>query len=328
MDFFFDELKKNNVKHVVHLGDVFDRRKYLNFLTAKFAREKFFERLKSANLESVHMICGNHDQYYKDSHTVNSLKEIVEGKYDFHIYDMAEEIDLDGMGVLLMPWIAASNAEHAYEMIKNAKADIVMGHLELNGFEMFKGTFSDHGDMTSVYSKFDLVFSGHYHHKSSNGNIHYLGAFMEHTWSDYNDPRGFHIIDTDTRNVTFFQNPHSIFKMIVYDDTKEDSYEIAQKELKEYNNCYVKVVCANRTDQHAFDTVIENLVKNGAADITVVEDINVLVDNSEEEIDESQDTPKIITSYIDGLSIPVDNKIMSSFMLDIYKEALSVEHIE
>ena len=41
-------------------------------------------------------------------------------------------------------------------------------------------------------------------------------------WSDYNCPKGFHIFDTDTRELERIENPLPIFKKLSYDDTKEN----------------------------------------------------------------------------------------------------------
>lgn len=331
LDFFFQTLIDQKVKHVIHGGDLFDRRKYLNFVTAKFTREHFLARLHSMGIET-HIICGNHDLYYKDSCLVNSLTEMVDGRYEnFHLYNFAEDVTIGGMPFLLIPWITKDNADHTYQIIKESKSDVVIGHLELNGFEMFKGMIADHGDDKSLYSKFTQVFSGHYHHKSSTDNIHYLGAFMEHYWSDYNDPRGFHIYDTETRQIEFFKNPHVIFKMLAYDDVKHENiaHLIANTDYSKYANCYVKVICVNKTNQYAFDLLMDKLYKAGPIDISIIEDQSNITDTAEEEsIDESQDTPTILTKYIEKLQLPVDNKKMTDFMLSIYQEALSVEHVE
>lgn len=331
LDFFFATLEEQGVKYVIHGGDLFDRRKYLNFVTAKFTREHFLSRLVKNGIET-HIICGNHDHYYKDSCSVNSLTEMIEGRFEnIHVYNWAEDVTVAGMEFLFIPWITKENADHTYQIIKESKSDVVIGHLELNGFEMFKGMIADHGDDKSLYSKFTQVYSGHYHHKSSTDNIHYLGAFMEHYWSDYNDPRGFHIYDTETRQMEFYKNPHVIFKMLAYDDVKHENiaHLISATDYSKYANCYVKVICVNKTNQYAFDMLMDKLYKAGPVDISIIEDQSNITDTAEEEnIDETQDTPTILTKYIEKLQLPVDNKKMTDFMLKIYQEALSIEHVE
>lgn len=328
---FFDYLDSNNIKHVIHLGDLFDRRKYLNFLTAKICREEFLIPLNNRGIET-HIITGNHDLYYKDTHEVNSLFEIVGDRYEnIKIYSNPTLINIAGLDIQLIPWICMSNAVESTEAIKKSIAEICIGHLELNGFEMFNGIMSDHGEDKSIYNRFDLVFTGHYHHRSSVGNIHYIGAFGEYTWADYNDPRGFTVLDTDTRKFEFLKNPYAMFKMLAYDDVKHTDIveKINATNYKKYANTYVKVICVNRTNPYAFDLMFDKLYKANPIDISVVEGINNIVDNDAEGIvNEAEDTPTILSKYIDGLTLPVDNAKMKSYMKDIYTEALSVEHVE
>jgi hypothetical protein len=231
----------------------------------------------------------------------------------------------------LLPWINQANKEETIKEIQTTKAEVVMGHLELSGFQMYKGIKSEHGEDTKLYDKFDLVFSGHYHHKSSHGNIHYLGAFAEYTWSDYNDPRGFTIFDTDTREFEFIRNEHSIYKMISYDDvnTPDIIHKINQTDYSEYRNTYVKVLSVKRENTYAFDQLIDKLYKAGPIDISVVEDATTFVDTQEDDVvDQAQDTNTILSNYIKGLTLPVNNDRMVSFMRSIYNDAIATEHIE
>ena len=83
---FFPYLDANNIRTVVHLGDLVDRRKYINMQTATRLRIDFLDKLANRGLD-VHMIAGNHDTYFKNTNTVNALRELVVGKYDFIVYD-------------------------------------------------------------------------------------------------------------------------------------------------------------------------------------------------------------------------------------------------
>lgn len=329
-DFFFKELDSRLIDHIIHLGDLFDRRKYINFLTAKVCRETFLEPIQERGMD-CHIILGNHDTFFKGTNEVNSLQEIVGERYEgIKVYSEPEIIDIDGLQIQLMPWINPSNSEKCHEVIKTTTAEVLMGHLELNGFEMFKGIISNHGDESNVFSKFDMVMSGHFHHKSSIGNIHYLGSFMEQTWSDWNDPKGFHIFDTETRELEFIENPHTIFKMIAYDDLDKDIFKEMDK--IEYSSCkdsYIRIVCVNRTNPYAFDLMMERIYAEGPVDISIVEDFSNITDNTpDEEINQTQDTPTILSSYIKSLTLPVDSSKMIDYMNGIYAEALTIEDVD
>jgi DNA repair exonuclease SbcCD nuclease subunit len=323
LQWFFDTLEKEEIKVVIHLGDLFDRRKYLNFVTAQTCRKYFLEELNTRNIQT-HIITGNHDIYYKDTHEVNSLKEIVDNRYEYiKTYDHPTLLSIDDTKIQLIPWITDSNKDRSYDAIKNTQSDILMGHFDIKGFELLKGTLSEHGDDIEFFKRFDLVFSGHYHHKSSKGNIHYLGAFAEYTWSDWNDPRGFTIFDTKTRNFELIKNPHSIFKMISYNDS-EDINEI---DYSQYKGTYVKVLCQKKENIYAFDMMLEKLYKAEPVDITVLEEEILLTDISKDDIDDVQDTPKILENYITGLTLPVNNDRMVKYIKDIHTEALSTKFI-
>lgn len=326
LDNFFDVLEKEDIKHVIHLGDLFDQRKSINLLAVNRCRKDFLEPLEKMCI-NTHIIVGNHDVFYKNTNEVSSVEEIVGDWYDFiHFYKKPEVINIGGTKIQLLPWIANAYDSDILNAIAKSSADILMGHLELTGFEMFRGSVSDHGMDRALFNRYDVVCSGHFHHKSSVGNINYLGAFAEFTWADHKDPRGFHIFDTADRSLTFIRNEESLFRMISFDDRKDGIVDfVDQFDYKSIRNKYVKVVVSsNKKNPYAFDLFIDRLHAESPLNISVIEDIESFMDeNSEEAVDETSDTPSILSKYIDGLTLSVDPDRMKSFMKEVYIEAVN-----
>ena len=189
---FFPILRREGVTTILHLGDVFDRRKYSNFQSLHLAKEMFFEPARDFK---IHMLVGNHDCYFKNSNHINSVSLTCNEYNNITLYqEIPELIELEGHHIFLIPWISSNNRATALNMISKAKADIVMGHLEINGSEMVPGLYCDHGLDREMFKRYERVFSGHYHTQQDDGHIRYLGAPYEITWNDYNTAKGFHIL--------------------------------------------------------------------------------------------------------------------------------------
>lgn len=320
---FFPYLKEHNIKTLIHLGDLVDRRKYINFMTAKRLREDFLERLEEEKCETI-ILAGNHDTFYKNTNKVNALQEIVgNDKYScIRIHWEPLEVTISGTQILLLPWICTDNEEQSMKMLAETKAQVCMGHLELNGFEMYRGHLNDHGMETKIFQKFDVVCSGHYHHKSSNANIHYLGSHAEFTWSDYDDPRGFHVFDTQTRELTFVQNPNVMFKKLWYDDSNGKP----NIDASQYSGLMVKIIVKTKNNPYWFDLFIEQLEKVNPIDLQVVEDhLNLGLEDDQDIVNEAEDTLTIFKNYISSLNIDTDDRSnVEKMVVSLYNEASSL----
>ena len=102
---FFPECEKRGIKTIIHLGDLMDRRKFVNFNTLSQMREKFVNPLVTGQYD-FHCIIGNHDTYFKNTNDVNSPVELFGDRYEnIHIYDSPVSITLDGCKFGLVPWI-------------------------------------------------------------------------------------------------------------------------------------------------------------------------------------------------------------------------------
>jgi DNA repair exonuclease SbcCD nuclease subunit len=326
---FFPKLKEEGITTLLILGDTFDRRKYVNFYTFKKARDMFFDKLWHNNI-TVHMLAGNHDTYFKNTNEVNSVSLLLREYNNINVIDHPKTIflgDKNQYSVCMMPWICSENYEDSIETIKDTEANICCGHFEIAGFAMHRGMPSQEGLSRDIFGKFDYTFSGHYHHKSSSDNIHYLGNPYELTWQDYNDDRGFHIFDLDTYDLQFIRNPNVMFHRIIYDDKEESITEINNKDLNKFTNTYVKVVVLNKTNPYLFDRFMENLYKVNPIDITIAEDFTDLTEGVEDDmIDQAEDTITIINKFVDGIHDDnIDNNRLKTVMRELYVEALNLE---
>ena len=319
---FFPYLKEHNIKHCIHLGDITDRRKFINFKTLDKFRHDFVYKLGRYDVDT-HVIIGNHDTYYKNTNEINSMNTLFtsfDGKYEPYIYTKATEVDFDGCKMLFLPWICDDNRDDTMQMIEKSDAQIVMGHLEIKGFTMYAGfTNFDHGLDRKLFDKFDLVYTGHFHHKSTQGNITYLGNPYQITWSDYGDKRGFHIFDTETREIEFIQNPYSIFAKLNYDD-REKNYE--DFDVSEYAGKHVKVVVLNKINNVQFDKLIDKLYAVGVAEMTIIEDFTdfdaTFVDDKNLKLD---DTLSLLHTYVDEVDTTADKTRIKDDMKRLYVEA-------
>ena len=332
-DIFFPTLLERDIRTVVHMGDIVDRRKFINYKTLYQMRHNFFDQCWDRYI-NLHMIIGNHDTFFKNTNQVNSmdcLRMMMSGSEGdgggmVRIYHDPTEVVFDGTKVFFQPWICPENKEQSLDAISKTDAQILFGHLEVQGFEMHLGAINYEGLSPKVFEKFEYAFSGHFHHKSDNGNVYYLGNPYQITWSDYKDPRGFHIFDTETRELEFIQNPYEMFYKIYYDDEKTTLEEIQTQDYSQYEGCYVKVVVVNKKNPFWFDTLLDKLYSANVEDISVIENFHDDIDLEDEVIDEAEDTVTILSKYVNSLNID-DKKELDNLLVSLYNESLTIETI-
>jgi DNA repair exonuclease SbcCD nuclease subunit len=322
---FFPYLAEHGISRIFHLGDIVDRRKYINFVTARHLR-KFVEYCDTSGIR-LDVIVGNHDTSFKNTNEVNSMRELFEhSTYDIHYYSDPTDVDINGTTIGVLPWVCSGNYEESMDFLRNTSAQILFGHLEIAGFEMYKGAVNDHGFDSKIFDKFDVVCSGHFHHKSTRGNINYLGAPYEMSWSDYNDPRGFHIFDTETRELTFIRNPLTMFNKIHYHDQDKTLDDIMAVDFDHYKGSYVKLIVHSKTNPYWFDMFVDKIEKTGVLDLQVVDDnLNLQLEDDGDIVSEAEDTLTVLNKVVDQVDSRVDKKVLYNFLSSLYNEALSVE---
>ena len=322
---FFPAIDSAGINTLLILGDTFDRRKYVNFYSLQRSKKMFFDKLADRGIK-VHMLVGNHDTYYKNTNDVNSPRLVLEEYDNINIIKSpTPQLVIGETAICMMPWICAENYTDSMDTLKLTEATICMGHFEIEGFQMYRGAPSHDGLEPKMFDKFDMVFSGHYHHKSSRKNIHYLGNPYELTWQDYDDPRGFHIFDLKTHELEFIQNPNRMFIKVVYDDKDVEIKDITSMDLTHLKTAYVKVVVLNKTNPYLFDTFINNIYQAGPIDITIAEDFTETEDFTDDDVDQAEDTTTILNKYIDNLTTDLEKDRIKSLLRELYIEALNEE---
>lgn len=313
---FFPKLIENKISTILMLGDTFDRRKYTNHISLYHAKKIYFDRLEQLDIK-VYMLVGNHDIAYKNTNMINCPELFLKEYKNIEIIHSPTTIEIDDTKICMIPWITEENEADSMWEIKNTQAEILCGHLEVAGFSMYRGHVAEEGLSPKIFDKFDLVCSGHYHTRSNKGNIYYLGNPHELTWSDYDDPRGFHFFDLDTRKLEFIENTYKMFYKLEYDDTKD----IVDLNSLELQDMIVKLIVIHKTDPNKFDKFIQKLYTKNCFDIKIIEDLSEY-NNGElaEEIDLS-DTLSILSNYIHSIDTDLDKVSIDNYMKVLFLEA-------
>ena len=313
-DIFFPTLEKEGITTVVDMGDTFDSRKGIDFSALSWAKNNYYDRLQEMGVK-VHTIVGNHTAYYKNTNEVNAVDLLLREYDNVTVYSKPTEVVLEKLPILFIPWINQENEEETLKLIQKTSCKCAMGHLELQGFRVNKQIVMEHGLESKLFGKFTRVYSGHYHTRSDNGTVFYLGNPYEMFWNDVNDTRGFHIFDTDTITHTSVNNPHRLFYNIYYEDTNYQTFD-----TREYENKIVRVIVRKKSDTKKFEKFIDKLYGANIAELKVVE--NFVIQESEEfEAFESEDTLSILNRYIEEAEVSLDKSMIQKMIQEIYQEA-------
>jgi len=319
-DIFFPYLEENDISVVVDMGDTFDSRKGIDFSALSWAKNNYYDKLSDMGV-TVHTIVGNHTAYYKNTNDVNAVDLLLREYENVTVYSEATEVNLGGLKTLFVPWINQENEKTTHQLIKKTTCKCVMGHLELNGFRVNKQIVMDHGHESELYSKFSKVYSGHYHTRSDNGRVYYLGNPYEMFWTDVGDRRGFTIFDTETLEHFHVDNPYRLFYNIYYEDTDHQTFD-----AREYENKIVKVIVRKKTDIKKFEKFIDKLYAAGIAELKVTENFDFAGWYGDDEFDplESEDTISILNRYIEEAEVPLDKSLVKKIMHEVYQEACEI----
>ena len=313
---FFPTLEQYGIDTIIHMGDAFDARKAIDYASLEWSKRVVFDPLSKYD---VHMIVGNHDTYYKNTNEINSPELLLNSYSNIKTYSSPSEVKIGGLDILFLPWINENNETKTYKLIEGTTCEVAMGHLELNGFRVNSQIVMDHGHDSKLYSKFTKVFSGHYHTRSDDGRIYYLGNPYEMFWSDVGDRRGFTIFDTETLEHFSIDNPHQLFHVIKYNDNPASLLD-----TRPYTGKYVKVIVQNKSKPKEFDKFIDKIYKANPFEVKIVETFQEQQSEQVDESIESEDTISLLDRYIQESEVEMDKTTIKKMIREVYQEACEI----
>lgn len=312
---FFPALDSGSIDTVVHLGDCFDVRKGIDYWSLAWAKTNFFDPLKERGIH-LYLIVGNHDIFYKDSLSINSPGLNLREYDNITIIDSPRTVSVRDTNVFMVPWLCTGNAESFTQELDATTADISMGHLELAGFYANKDYQCQHGTDPNVFKQFNTVFSGHFHKKSTRGNITYLGNPYQLYWNDEGDTRGFHLFDLETQELEFIENPRTMFHKVYYNEGNQKL--INPNKLADG---YVKVVVEKSTPTK-LSKFVDRLYEVGIHDLKVIETQDLSIDDDVEI--EAEDTLTTFTNYVTAMEGEFNKDNVIDIFKSLYVEAQEI----
>ena len=244
---------------------------------------------------------------------------------DFTLYEEPTVVNFDGLDLALLPWINKTNYDESVEFIKTASAPILIGHLELNGYQVLHGIQYQGGNGMdpNLFNRYEQVYSGHFHCRQEKDNIYYFGTQYQITFADLNDTKGFHVLDTDTRELEFVENPFKMFHTLTYND-KDGPVDVDSLDVSHLKDTYVKLLVEYKKHPYSFDQYMDRLYDVGVSKLTIVEDVADDELTDEDSVDLAQDTVTLINNEIDSMEEVEDKDKMKRLIKDLYMESLSL----
>lgn len=298
-EYVFPYMKKNSIRHIVHLGDVFENRKGVNSESG-FNYVKYFLLPIIENDLILYQILGNHDIFYDKNNKINTLKMFFSliNNSNLKLIENYERIVLDKKKIYLVSYGSDIDISEIY-------GDILFGHFNIDGFEMQKGVSVYNGMKQSLFSNFKNVFSGHIHRRDKQKNITYVGSLVENNFGENDFIHGFYVFDLDKNEIEFIPIEEKIF------------IKIKQDEIDKYDNFNDKVVEIEFNEENSSiesENIIEKLQILNPTGIKI-KYINKEIKNIEVE---NYDFMNVLKEYIENIEEKFNKEILFKIIMKFY----------
>lgn len=293
LDYIGDYAKKNNIKHIVNLGDLFDRPES----NSNAFVPVFRKLLELSKIASIYSIIGNHE--LKDKFGNDTLVETFSSFGTF--IQNNSTINIDGVDCDFL-----SYTENPQD-IPN-KGRILFGHLEVDGF-FYNPKKQVEGSMFSpeLFDNYELVVSGHLHHEQHKNNFEFIGSPYPTNRGEGNKKNYFAVIrDTACELVEYNDGP--------------DYITILAENFNENINYTNKIVTVQLTKKvENFVKLRDILFEKGALEVLPEFIKEEIVDTNEHKIDTNEGVIKSAARYLQEVKAP---EIDNNFLLKCFKEVL------
>jgi DNA repair exonuclease SbcCD nuclease subunit len=190
IDWFIDQSKQQSAETCIFSGDFHHNRASINVSTLNYSVNAM--KKLSAAFNHVYILVGNHDLYYRANRELNS----------FPYADLLPNVTIINDNILeigdvgFVPWLV----DEEWKKVKKLNSKYIFGHFELPHFMLNSIVkMPDHGELqVENFTKSDYVFSGHFHKRQIQDNVHYLGSPFAHNYADaWDSNRGCMFLEWD-----------------------------------------------------------------------------------------------------------------------------------
>ena len=304
VDWFIETAQEHGCDTAIFCGDWNHNRNSLN-LTTMDAGIRSLEKLGAA-FDKFYMFAGNHDLYYKDKRDVKSTE------FARHIpgVTVVEEIT-QIEDVALVPWMVGDE----WKKVAAMDCKYMFGHFELPSFLMNAMVrMPDHGELKAEnLTKPEYVFTGHFHKRQSQKNVHYIGNAFPHNYADaWDDERGMMILDRENSAEPMYVNWADCPKY----RTVKLSQLIDEKDTLIKSKMYLRVTLDLPISFEEATFIKETFIKEyNCREITLIPQKSLEEISTDLDIEQFESVDQIVSNEI--LAIDSEN-FNKSLLLDIY----------
>jgi hypothetical protein len=143
---------------------------------------------------------------------------------------------------------------------------------------------------------------------------------MEFFWGDAGDKKHFHVLDTETHEITAIQNPYTLFKKIVYNDEK---YEYTS--VQDLTDKFVKVVVVNKSNPKMFEDFIDKIQDQNIHELKIAENFDDILSDVDDDKLVVEDTAMLLDTYVDAINTDLSKDKLKTDMRSLYNQAQALE---